>query len=75
MIASNHIAAAVSTAGEQLIASLSEALSAVRESCSPEEYERFKRAVGLVVGTMEVEMLWPLYKQHPELQPEGLSDE
>jgi hypothetical protein len=75
MIASKDIAVSVSTAGEQFIASLSEALSAVRESCTPEEYERFKRAVGLVVGTMEVEMLWPLYKQHPDLEPEGLRDD
>ena len=72
MIILKEIATAVSSSGEQFIASLNEALHATRESSSPQEYEQFKRAVGLVIGTLEIEMLWPLYKLHPDLEPESL---
>lgn len=48
------------------------ALELVRINGPVEEFERLKRAVGEVVGTLEVDFLWQLYKQHPSLEPENL---
>jgi hypothetical protein len=72
MITSKETAARVSEAGERFVEALNRALLEVRASSSPPDYERFRRAVGLIVGEMEVELLRPLYKQHPELEPESM---
>ncbi len=66
------IATAVSASGEKFITDLNVALNQARVTLSPEEYERFKKSVGLVVGTIEVDMLGPLYKTHPDLEPSSL---
>lgn len=57
---------------EAFLRELSLALDVVRTTGSAEEFERLKRAVGEVVGTLEVDLLWSLYKQHPSLEPENL---
>jgi hypothetical protein len=72
MISTNNLASKVSAAGEQFIVSLNVALNTAKDSCSPEEFERFKKAIGTIIGTLEIELLWPLYKQHPDLEPESL---
>lgn len=72
MITSAKLATEVSTAGERFVKALSKCLIEARSSCSPEEYEQFKNAVGSVIGTLEIDMLWPLYRKHPKLEPENL---
>lgn len=74
MISDADRARAVSTAAEAFLRELSLALEQVRATGSVDELERLKRAVGEVVGTLEVDLLWPLYKQHPSLEPENLKD-
>ena len=74
MITSKETATRVSEAGERFIEALNRALLEVRASSPPAEYERFRRAVGLIVGEMEVELLGPLYKEHPELEPESMRE-
>lgn len=74
MIPDPTSAQAVSRAAEHFIVELSRAFEAARSSTTPEEFERLKRAVGVVVGTLEVDLLWPLYKQHPNLEPENLKN-
>jgi hypothetical protein len=74
MISDPTSAAVISQAAEQFLGELSHAFELARTSLSPEEFERLKQAVGTVVGTLEIELLWPLYKLHPRLEPEHLHD-
>lgn len=74
MIADRQQAVAVSKAAEEFIRQLSLALKAAEANSSNEEFERLRRAVGQVIGTLETDLLWPLYKRHPELEPENLKD-
>ena len=74
MITSTELATEVSAAGERFVEAISKCLADAQSSCSPEEYEQFKKAVGSVIGTLEFDMLWPLYRKHPELEPENLRD-
>ena len=69
---SAQLATEVTKAGETFIAALGAALMVAKASTTPEEVEQFKRAVGQVIGTVEVDLLWPLYKQFPELEPPAL---
>jgi transcriptional regulator of aromatic amino acid metabolism len=72
MISDRQRAVAVSEAAEEFIKQLSLALKAVQENGSHEDVERLRKSIGEVVGTVEAALLWPLYKQHPDLEPEDL---
>ena len=48
---------------------LEESLKAVEESCSSEEYARYKKAVGKVVARLVFDILEPLYEKNPMLKP------
>jgi hypothetical protein len=73
VINDKSIATAVGAEAERFIEQLSAALLAAHAKPN-EDIERLKRAIGEVVGTLEVSLLWPLYKAHPELEPENLKD-
>ncbi len=72
MISDPASARCVSIATEAFIRELSIAVEGAQSSASPEDLEKLKRASGMVIGSMEIELLWPLYKQHPSLEPESL---
>lgn len=72
MIRSKSLAETLAQEGESFIIGLSRALIEAKAVCAPEEYERFKHAIGMVIGTLEVKLMWPLYKLHPELEPGNL---
>ena len=72
MVTSKETAARVSESGERFVQALNRALLEVRASAPPDEYERFRRAVSLIIGRMEVELLRPIYELHPEFEPESL---
>ena len=72
MIESTELATSLSASGEHFIGELSSVLNTAKTTCNAEEWERIKRAIGIVIGTLEVEVLWPLYKKHPDLEPESL---
>ena len=72
MFKSKYLATFLSASGERFISELNEALHKAKETSTPEEFEKIKRSVGEVIGTLEVSMLWPLYRDHPELEPKNL---
>ena len=74
MISDRHRAVAVAEAAEEFIKELSLALKAVQANGSAEELERLRKSIGEVVGVLETELLWPLYKRHPDLEPENLKN-
>lgn len=72
MISDPTSAQAISNAAENFLGELSRAFELARSSSTLDEFERLKQAVGVVIGTLEVDLLWPLYRQHPSLEPENL---
>ena len=63
----------------QVIAALDEASSVINESirlvqnrCSNDEFAAYRRAAGFVMGYLYTDVLAPLYKQHPSLEPPEL---
>jgi len=50
------------------IAELSRLLYSAQGKCSDKEFEKIKRAVGLIIGQyLEGEILQTIYSQHPDL--------
>jgi hypothetical protein len=50
---------------------LDEAISLVQARCSTEELEKFKLAMGEVMYAVFEKALIPIYKEHPDLVPDG----
>jgi hypothetical protein len=71
MISDPSSAQAVSKVAENFLRELSRALELARTTVPEDELQRLKFAVGEVVGALEVDLLWPLYKQHSSLEPEN----
>jgi hypothetical protein len=44
----------------------------VKDSCTEQEFLDYRRAVGKIMGEMCVEIMWPIFKEHPELEPDEL---
>jgi hypothetical protein len=72
MISDPVQARAVSESAEAFLRALSTAFESARATMPPAEFEKLKVAVGQIIGAMEVDLLWPLYKLHPDLEPENL---
>jgi len=53
-------------------AKLDESVRFVMENCSPEEFDIYRHAVGEILGTMLVDIMEPIYREHPDLTPEQL---
>jgi hypothetical protein len=62
-----RLAGEIKDHGLRAIVELTSALNCCYERCSPEEYEIIKRAVGISIGRLDLELLGFVYAQHPDL--------
>jgi len=74
MISSEKLASSICTAGEEFIIELGKALDESKLSLPSDEYENLKKAIGVVIGTLDVDLLWPLHTKYPQLEPKDLRD-
>jgi hypothetical protein len=51
---------------------LNESVARVQQHCSNDELKVYRIAVGKVMGEMLLEIMNPLYAEHPNLKPVGL---
>lgn len=51
---------------------LHNSIDIVREHCNEDERKAYCRAVGKVLGHLLLDVLEPLYSEHPDLRPELL---
>ncbi|MFM0169225.1 hypothetical protein [Paraburkholderia sediminicola] len=71
MIQDKRAAAEVSSRMLKINGALDDAICFVRDHCSAEELEQFKLAVGEVMYTVFEKTIIPIYKEHPDLVPDG----
>ena len=72
MIADTTTAKHVSELMLDISARLDESVAMVNKTCSPEEDAMYRRAVGRILGRILLEVLNPLYAEHPSLKPAGM---
>lgn len=53
----------------EVSARLDSSIVTVRDQCSSEEFRAYQHAVGAVLGEILLEVLNPLYAEHPSLKP------
>lgn len=56
----------------QINSKLNDSVAYVRDNCSQEEFEAYRRSIGKIMGTILIEIENPIFKQHPSLMPDGL---
>ena len=56
----------------RLSAELNSQLLKIKGECSDEEFQRYRRGFGYIMGYMLTEVMNPIYAEHPDLKPEQL---
>lgn len=51
---------------------LDDVIVLVTDACNEEESRKFRSAAGKIMGHIFVDVLDPVYREHPELEPEEL---
>jgi hypothetical protein len=72
MISRPDVAERVSALMLELGAKLDDSVREVGDSCSDEEFSRYRQAVGNIMGTILLDVLNPIYAAHPRLKPKQL---
>jgi hypothetical protein len=73
MIKDKVIAESVSKLMLEFGARLDASVVTVRDRCSEAEFCAYRSAVGKILGDMLLDVMNPLYLQHPGLKPSGLN--
>lgn len=71
MIKNRQIAAEISLLMQAHCQQLDASLIKVQQNCSEEEFNAYRYAVAHILAEALFQMVNPLYKEHPELKPEG----
>lgn len=51
---------------------IDKSIELVQEKCTDEEFIAYRKAAGMVMGYLYTDVLAPIYKQHPDLEPPEL---
>lgn len=56
----------------QIMGELDDSARFVKETASPERWNRYRKAVGKAMGEVALELAEPLWEEYPHLKPEAL---
>jgi len=65
-----QVAAGIVTLIRECSDKLNVSIQTVKDSCSKQEFVDYRKAAGRIMGDMQVEILRPIFKEYPELEPE-----
>lgn len=72
MITDRYVAKQVSEGVIAISRMIDDTLIAAKEHCPEEDFRRLRDGMARVLGELLLEVLNPLYRDHPDLAPEGL---
>jgi hypothetical protein len=49
---------------------LDESVQLVKDTCTEDEFIDYRRAVGTIMGEMCIDIIWPIYREYPDLDRE-----
>ena len=73
MIQEKNVAKEISQLMLEYGAKLDASVALVKEECSVEEFNVYRKAVGKIMGYMLLDVMNPLYEKHPDLKPSELT--
>lgn len=72
MIHSHDIAKQLIDTLDDCSEKINESIRLVQEKCSDEEFQAYRKAAGFVMGYIYTDVVAPLHKEHPDLEPPEL---
>ena len=72
MITDKTIARELSDMALDMAAKLDASVARVQEACSEKEPHAYRRAVGVIMDELLVQIMGPIYKIHPAIRPKEL---
>ena len=51
---------------------IDESVRLVKDTCPEDEFRRYRSGTAQIMGAMYAEVLRPLFREHPELEPESM---
>lgn len=51
---------------------LNQSVALVKDNCSEDELDSYRRAVGKIMGGMLLDVMNPIFDEHPDLKPDQL---
>jgi hypothetical protein len=72
MIRNISVAQQVSDLMIEFSARIERSILTVQENCSPEEFKTYRLAAAKILAEMLLEVMNPLYTEHPDLKPAGM---
>ena len=51
---------------------LDQSVQRVKDTCSEQQFVDYRKAVGTIMGEMYMGIMWPIFSEHPELEPEEM---
>ncbi|HGT5175394.1 TPA: hypothetical protein ACM32Q_001907 [Escherichia coli] len=73
MFKDKTVAAEISALMLEIGAKLDNSVSLVQQTCDESELDTYRSAIGEIMGRMLINIMNPIYKQHPELKPKELN--
>jgi len=71
MISDATIAKSISDLMLEIGGRLNDSVAEIRAKCSYEEFAIYRKAVGVIMAEILLQILNPLYSRHPSLRPPG----
>lgn len=53
---------------------LDESVMLVKNTCSDDEFRAYRKAIGIIMGTMLIDVMNPIYEEHKSLKPKELGN-
>lgn len=72
MIKNKDVAQKISLLMLEYGSRINESIAHVKEHCSEEEFKVYRKAAGIIMGEMLINVMNPLYREHPDLKPKEL---
>ncbi len=69
MIRNKDIAREINLLMLKIGADIDKSIAMVKDNCTQEEFEAYRKAAGKIMGDMLLEVMNPIYKTHPDLKP------
>lgn len=70
MISNPYVAERISDLMLDIGDRLNESVAGVMNDCPEDEFAKYRRAVGAIMAEVLLQVLNPIYKEHPSLKPE-----
>ena len=68
----NQIAVEIVALMRECSDKLNVSVQRVKDTCSEEEFLEYRKAIGTIMAGMYLDVMVPIFKEHPELEPETM---